>query len=146
MKPQTEHDLSHYEKHTTFIIKKTKQATIFKNGFIYRLILAIVCTMVKVHQSTSFLGRGCSQNAENQRGRRTRSSYIKYHGQTTQQLFSFYHSEPTHLNPEFAIVLDYSGAFDGKLNKLCFYIDAKKNIKNFIFENHFGSWKLYLFC
>jgi hypothetical protein len=39
----------------TFIITKTKQATIFiknKNCFIYRLILSIVFTMVKVHQST----------------------------------------------------------------------------------------------
>jgi hypothetical protein len=39
----------------TFIIMKTKQATIFiknLNCFIYRLILAIVRTMVKVHQSS----------------------------------------------------------------------------------------------
>jgi hypothetical protein len=39
----------------TFIITKTKQAKIFiknYNRFIYRLILAIVCTMVKVHQSS----------------------------------------------------------------------------------------------
>jgi microcompartment protein CcmK/EutM len=39
----------------TCIITKTKQATIFiknKNCFIYQLILAIVFTMVKVHQSS----------------------------------------------------------------------------------------------
>jgi hypothetical protein len=39
----------------TFIITKTKQVTILiknQNWFIYRLILAIVCTMVKVHQSS----------------------------------------------------------------------------------------------
>jgi hypothetical protein len=36
------------------------------------------------------LGRGYSQNAANQRGRWTRSSYIEYHGQTTQQLIFFY--------------------------------------------------------
>jgi Flp pilus assembly protein TadB len=40
------------------------------------------------------LGRGYSQNAANQQGRRTRSSYKKYHGQTTHQLFFFYRSEP----------------------------------------------------
>jgi hypothetical protein len=39
----------------TFKITKTKQATIFienQNCFIYRFILAIVCTMVKVDQSS----------------------------------------------------------------------------------------------
>jgi hypothetical protein len=39
----------------TFIITKTKQVTIFiknQNCFIYRLILAIVCMMVEVHQSS----------------------------------------------------------------------------------------------
>jgi hypothetical protein len=36
----------------TYIITKTKQTTIFiKNCFIYRLILIIVCTMVKLHQT-----------------------------------------------------------------------------------------------
>jgi hypothetical protein len=83
----------------TFIITKSKQVTIFiknQNCFIYWLILAIVCTMVKVYQSSippSWV-RGYSQNAANQRERRTRSSYIEYHGQTMPQLFSFYHSEP----------------------------------------------------
>jgi hypothetical protein len=72
----------------TFIITKTKQATILiknQNCFIHRHILAIVCTMVKVHQSSippSWVGV-----------RRTRSSYIEYHGQTTQQLFFLHHSE-----------------------------------------------------
>jgi hypothetical protein len=39
----------------TFIITKTKEVTIFiknQNRFTYRLIFAIVCTMVKVHQSS----------------------------------------------------------------------------------------------
>jgi hypothetical protein len=64
------------KKLPTFIITKNEQVTIFMknlNCFIYRLILAIVCTM----------GRGYSLNAVNQRGRRTRSSHIEYHGQTT---------------------------------------------------------------
>jgi hypothetical protein len=38
---------------------------------------------------SSSLGRGYYQNAANQRGQRTRSSYIEYHGQSTQpQLFT----------------------------------------------------------
>jgi hypothetical protein len=85
----------------SFIITKTKQVTILiknQNCFIYQLILAIVCTMVRVHQTSIPLPRvGVTlktQQISEVIYRRTRSSYIEYRGQTTQQLFFFYHLEP----------------------------------------------------